>query len=127
MRYKELENNEVMYEEFMCDDADIVIVAYGITARIAKSAVKAAREKGVKAGLFRCITLYPFPVKELASLSHKVKRFLSVEMNMGQMVNDVKVATDCRVPVTHYGRTGGVIPTVKEITDEIMRLSEKEG
>lgn len=125
-RYEEVEKNEVMYEEYMCDDADIVIVAYGITARIAKSAVKEARAMGVKAGLFRCITLYPFPAKELEKLSHKVKRFVSVEMNMGQMVNDVKVATDCRVPVTHCGRTGGVIPTVKEITEEIMRLSAKK-
>ncbi|MBR4799643.1 MAG: 3-methyl-2-oxobutanoate dehydrogenase subunit VorB [Clostridia bacterium] len=124
-RYKKLESKEVLCEQYLCDDADIVIVSYGITARIAKSAVKAAREKGIKAGLFRCITLYPFPVNQLAELSSHVKRFISVEMNMGQMVNDVKVAIDCRVPVTHYGRTGGVIPTVKEITDEIVRLSER--
>lgn len=123
-RYKALEENEVMYEEYLCDDADVVIVSYGITARIAKSAVKAAREKGIKAGLFRCITLYPFPTAALNKLADKVQRFISVEMNMGQMVNDVKVATDCKRPVTHFGRTGGVIPTVGEITDEIVRLSK---
>lgn len=125
-RYKEIENNEVLYEEYLCEDADIVIVSYGITARIAKSAAKLCREKGLKVGVFRCITLYPFPTKRLDNLANKTRRFVSVEMNMGQMVNDVKVAINCKIPVTHYGRTGGVIPTVNEIADEVTRLSKEE-
>ncbi|MEG2003830.1 MAG: 3-methyl-2-oxobutanoate dehydrogenase subunit VorB [Clostridia bacterium] len=123
-RYKKVEENEVMFEKYLCDDADFIIVAYGITARIARSAVKAAREKGIKAGLFRCITLYPFPSKELNNLAATAKKFLSVEMNMGQMVNDVKIAIDCKKPVAHFGRTGGMVPTVDEIYEQIVRMSK---
>ncbi len=122
-RYKQIEENEVQYDEYMTEDAEICIVAYGITARIAKTAVKAAREKGIKAGLFRPITLWPYPKKELAALADKVSKFLVVEMNMGQMVDDVKVATDCRRPVEFFGRTGGVIPTPNEILAKIEEMN----
>lgn len=122
-RYKAIEENEVMYDEYMTEDAEICIVAYGITARIAKTAVKAAREKGIKAGLFRPITLWPYPKKQLASLADKVSKFLVVEMNMGQMVDDVKVATSCKKPVEFFGRTGGVIPTPDEILAKIEEMN----
>ena len=83
-----------------------------------------AREKGIKVGLFRPITLWPYPSKELAAYADKVDAFLSVEMNMGQMTDDVKVATSCKKPVYHYGRTGGVIPTPDEIYEEIVKISK---
>jgi 2-oxoglutarate ferredoxin oxidoreductase subunit alpha len=122
-RYKKLEENEVKYEEYLTEDADIVLVAYGITARIAKTAVRNARKKGIKAGLFRPITLYPFPKKELNALADKAKCFLSVEMNMGQMVNDIKLAINCKKDVYHYGRTGGMIPSPEEILAKIEEIS----
>lgn len=125
-RYASLDENEVLYDEYLTDDADIIIVAYGITARVAKSAVKAARQAGIKAGLFRCISLYPFPSARLNQLADNAKRMISVEMNMGQMVNDIKVAIDCKIPVTHFGRTGGVIPSVDEIFGEIVRLDKTQ-
>ncbi len=118
-KYARIEDTEVKYEEYLTEDADIVLVAYGITSRIAKTAVRLARKKGIKAGLFRPITLYPFPAKQLDALADNVKCLLSVEMNMGQMVNDIKVATNCKKPVYHYGRTGGMIPSPEEILAKI--------
>ena len=123
-KYKQIEEKEVICDKYLCDDADIVVVAYGITARVARSAVKMARENGIKAGLFRCVTLYPFPNKELKETAETASKFLSVEMNMGQMVNDIKVAIDCKVPVEHFGRTGGMVPTVDEIYEQIVRMSK---
>ena len=123
-KYKTIEEKEVLYEEYMTDDAEIILVSYGITSRVSKSAVKAARQNGIKAGLFRCISLYPFPSKRLNELTDRAKCMISVEMNMGQMINDIKVAIDCKIPVTHFGRNGGVIPTVDEIFGEIKRLSD---
>ena len=123
-RYAEIEKNEVKYEEFMTDDADIVIVAFGITARICKSAILAAREAGIKVGLLRPITLWPFPKTQIASLAERAKAFISVEMSMGQMVDDVRLAVNGRCPVHFYGRTGGIIPSVEEVTAEIKKLAE---
>jgi len=123
-RYAEIEKNEVKYEEFMTEDADIVIVAFGITARICKSAILAAREVGIKVGLLRPITLWPFPKTQIASLAEKTKAFISVEMSMGQMVDDVRLAVNGRCPVHFYGRTGGIIPSVEEVTAEIKKLAE---
>lgn len=125
-RYKEVEAKEVMFDEYKTEDADIIIVAYGITARIAKTAINAAREKGIKAGLFRPITLWPFPKARLNELADQAKVFLSVEMNMGQMIDDVKVAINCKKDVYHYGRTGGMIPTPDEILNKIIELNGGE-
>ncbi len=122
-KYAYIEQNEVKYDKYLCDDADVVIVAYGITARIARSAVNMARKKGIKAGLFRPITLWPFPAKQLAEVAKTAKTFISVEMNMGQMVGDVKLAIECARPVYHFGRTGGVIPTPDEILAQIEKYN----
>ena len=120
-RYAEIEEKEVKYDTYLTEDADLVVVAYGITARIAKTAIRMAREQGLKVGLFRPITLWPFPNKELKELSKTAKAFLSVEMNMGQMAGDVKLAIDCARPVSHFGRTGGMIPTPDEILVHIKK------
>ena len=125
-RYKEVEAKEVMFDEYKTEDADIIIVSYGITARIAKTAINAAREKGIKAGLFRPITLWPFPKARLNELADQAKVFLSVEMNMGQMIDDVRVAINCKKDVYHYGRTGGMIPTPDEILNKIIELNGGE-
>ena len=122
-RYEELAEKETKYEEYKCDDADIVIVAYGITSRICKTAIAAARAKGIRVGLLRPITLYPYPKKPLLKLADSAKHFLVVELNMGQMVDDVKVATECKKPVTFFGRTGGVIPSPAEVLAEIEKIA----
>ncbi len=122
-RYDEIAEKEVKYEEYKCDDADIVIVAYGITARICKTAIAAARAKGIKVGLFRPITLWPYPKKQLRALADSAKHFLVCELNMGQMVDDVKVATECKKPVSFFGRTGGMIPSPDEVLAEIEKLA----
>ena len=122
-RYDEIAEKEVKYEEYKCDDADIVIVAYGITSRICKTAIAAARAKGIKVGLFRPITLWPYPKKQLGALADTAKRFLVCELNMGQMVDDVKVSIDCKKPVSFFGRTGGVIPSPDEVLAEIEKLA----
>ena len=122
-RYKKVEAEEVRYEEVMTEDADIVLVAFGITARIAKSAIAEARKAGVKAGLLRPITLWPFPKKRLCELADTAKAFVSVEMSMGQMVDDVRLAVNGKRPVSFFGRTGGMIPSVEEVTTEILNVS----
>ncbi len=123
-RYKIVERDEVMYEEFMLDDADYCIVAFGIAARIAKNAIMEARKQGVKVGLLRPITLWPFPKAKLKEISNNVKAFLSVELNMGQMVDDVKLAINCAKPVYFYGRTGGVLMTPDEIVNELNKIEK---
>ncbi|MBR7183984.1 MAG: 3-methyl-2-oxobutanoate dehydrogenase subunit VorB [Clostridia bacterium] len=122
-RYAEIEANETRWEELMVDDADIVIVAYGITSRICKTAINAARAKGIKVGLIRPITLWPFPKAPLAKAAETAKHFLVCELNMGQMVDDVKVAIDCARPVSFYGRTGGVMPSAEEVLAEIEKIA----
>ena len=122
-RYDEVAEKETKYEEYKCDDADIVLVAYGITSRICKTAIAAARAKGIKVGLLRPITLYPYPKKPLRALADTAKHFLVVELNMGQMVDDVKVATECKKPVTFFGRTGGVIPSPADVLAEIEKIA----
>ena len=122
-RYDEVAEKETKYEEYKCDDADIVIAAYGITSRICKTAIAAARAKGIKVGLLRPITLWPYPKKPLRALADTAKHFLVVELNMGQMVDDVKVSTECKRPVSFYGRTGGVIPTPAEVLAEIEKIA----
>ncbi len=122
-KYDEIAEKEVKYESYKCDDADIVIVAYGITSRICKTAITAARAKGIKVGLFRPITLWPYPKKQLGALADKAKHFLVCELNMGQMVDDVKVATECKKLVSFFGRTGGMIPSPDEVLAEIEKLA----
>lgn len=114
-KYAEIEANEVKFEKFQCDDADYILVAYGSSARICQKAVQIARAKGIKAGLLRLITLFPFPKKEIAQMANVVKGFLAVEMSSGQMVEDVKLAVNGKIIVDHFGRFGGIIPTPDEV------------
>ena len=120
-RYEKIKENEVLYEEVMTDDADIVLVAYGITSRICKTAVNKARQEGIKLGLIRPITLWPFPEKAIAEIASHAKAFISVEMSMGQMVDDVRLAVNGKCPVHFFGRTGGVIPT----PDEVLNVAKE--
>jgi 2-oxoglutarate ferredoxin oxidoreductase subunit alpha len=124
-RYAKLADEETRWEEYRLDDAEICVVAYGITARICKSAVDAARKKGIKAGMFRPITLWPYPSKQLDEACAKagVKRVLVAELNMGQMVDDVRLAINCRLPVAFHGRTGGMLPTPEDILAQIEQLN----
>ncbi len=114
---------EVRYEEMLTDDADILVVAFGTTGRIAKTAIREARRQGVRVGLLRPITLFPFPFAPLDELSKRVKAILVVEMSAGQMVEDVRLGVWGRVPVHFYGRTGGVVPLPGEILDQILALA----
>lgn len=118
-KYKHIEEQEVRYEATQCDDADYVLVAYGSSARISSKVVELARADGHKVGLLRPITLFPFPTEAIDKLSHRVKGFLAVEMSAGQMVEDVRLAAQCRVPVLHYGRYGGVVPSPQEVYDAL--------
>ncbi len=109
-KYREIEAREVRYEELMCDDAEYVLVAFGLSARICSAVVEMVRAEGIRLGLLRPVTLYPFPAVRLRQMAERgVKGFMTVELNAGQMVEDVRLAIDGRAPVEHYGRTGGVI------------------
>lgn len=110
-KYKEIEENETMHEMYRMEDAEIVFVAYGTTSRVVKNAVESLREEGIKAGLIRPITLWPFPSKAFNEIPASAKAILSVEMSTGQMIDDVKIANEGRLPVHFYGRTGGMVPT----------------
>lgn len=121
-RYEELAKKEARYEADFLDDAELVVVAYGMAARIVKTAVRAARAKGLKVGLIRPITLWPFPKDIFKETAKTARAFLSVEMNMGQMIEDVRLASECRLPVHFYGRTGGMVPTPAAVLAEIERL-----
>ncbi len=120
-KYKEIEANEVLFEEIECDDADYVLVAYGTSARICQKTVQLAREKGYKLGLMRPITLWPFPKAKIAEYGDTKKGILTVEMSAGQMVEDVRLNINGKIPVEFYGRNGGVIPT----PDEVLTAFEK--
>lgn len=122
-RYNIIEQNEVKYEMVDCHDADVVLVAYGTTARIAKTAMLNARAEGYKVGLIRPITLWPFPVEALKEAAKTAKAFLTVEMSMGQMVQDVRLAVNGEKPVYFYGRTGGMVPTPAAIMEEVKKIS----
>ena len=125
-KYAEIEKNEAMWEEYMMEDAEICVVAFGIASRIAKNAVAEARKAGVKVGLIRPITLWPFPTKALRAAADKVKSFISVELSMGQMIEDVKLATENKKPVSLCNRTGGMIPTPDEVLSAIMKAEKGE-
>ncbi|MBR0508698.1 MAG: 3-methyl-2-oxobutanoate dehydrogenase subunit VorB [Clostridia bacterium] len=122
-RYAEIEENEVRYESFLMEDADVCVVAFGIAARVSKNAVVAARAEGIKAGLIRPITVWPFPKKALACAADKVKGFVSVELSMGQMIEDVVLATGNRRPVMLCNRAGGMIPTPDGVLDSIRKMN----
>ncbi len=120
-RYDKIRATEALYEEIQTEDADVIIAAYGTIARVAMSAVEAARAKGIKAGLIRPITLWPFPEKVFAKRAETAKCFLSVEMSMGQMVEDVRLSVNGKKPVYFYGRTGGMVPEQDAIVAEIEK------
>ena len=125
-RYRLVEETEAMWEEYEMDDAEYCVVAFGIAARVAKNAVVAARKEGIKVGLIRPITLWPFPVKPLAAAADKVKQFISVELNMGQMIEDIRLATDCKKPVSLCNRCGGMIPSPDEVLEAIRNAAKGE-
>ena len=126
-RYQLIKKKEVTCETFLIEDAELVIVAFGIAARIAKGAIKNARVDGLKVGMFRPITLWPFPSEELRELANNVKNFLVFEMNMGQMIEDVQLALKGEGEVFFYGRPGGVIPTPSEVFRVASRLCYQKG
>lgn len=124
-KYKLIEENEVRVESYNCEDADIIVTAFGTTARIVNNVIKMAQKEGIKVGLIRPITLWPFPVKEFEKYAEVPKAFLSVELNAGQMVEDVKLAVNGKRPVYFYGRMGGMLPTQQEILNEIKQILNK--
>ena len=124
-KYKQMAAQETRCEQLETDDAEWLIVAYGMAARIAHRAVELAREEGIKAGVLRPITLFPYPSNAIAALTHQVHGILTVEMNSGQMVEDVRLAVNGRVPVSFYGRMGGVIPSPEEVLGALKNLIEQ--
>lgn len=121
-KYKEISEKEVRFEEIACEDADYLIVAFGSCARIAQKAIELAREEGIKVGILRPITLWPFPSKEIERLSHHMKGILTVELNAGQMVEDVRLSVNNGVKVEYFGRMGGIVPAPDEV---VTALKEK--
>ncbi|MDG5787634.1 3-methyl-2-oxobutanoate dehydrogenase subunit VorB [Evansella sp. AB-P1] len=122
IKYKKIKATETKVECYLMDDAEVAVVAYGTVSRIVRSAIKRARDNGIKVGLIRPISLWPFPVEKIAYYSNKVKSIITVEMNAGQMVEDVRLAVEGKVPVTFYGRTGGVIPSINEVHEQILSM-----
>ena len=116
-KYRQIMANEVRYEAQQCEDADYIIVSFGSAARIGEKAVEIAREQGIKAGLFRPITLWPFPSKQLHEIAKGKKGILVSEINAGQMVEDVRLAINGELPVEHFGRLGGIVPEPEEIVN----------
>ena len=121
-KYREIEENEVRFEEINCEDAEYLIIAFGSMARIGQKAMELAREKGIKVGILRPITLWPFPTKAIAAYADKVKGMLVTELNAGQMIEDVRLAVNGKVKVEHFGRLGGIVPDPDEI---VTALKEK--
>lgn len=121
-KYDLIKKNEVRYESAYLDDAEYIICSYGTTSRVVHTAVEQLRSKGIKAGIIRPVTLWPFPYEQMCAAADKAKAFLSVEMSMGQMVEDIRLAVNGKVPVYFTGRTGGVIPTPKEVIDKVKEI-----
>ncbi len=121
-KYAEMKEKEVRYEELYCDDAEYLIVAYGISARISQKAVELLRAEGVKVGLLRPITLFPFPSKQIAARAKQLKGILSVEMSAGQMVYDVRLAVNGALPVEHFGRNGGIVHSPSEVVEAMKKM-----
>lgn len=126
-KQKVIEANEIRFEQSDLEDADIAIIAFGTAGRIAQSAIRQAQEEGMKVGLLRPISLYPFPSKAIKDIAAKVKRVLVVEMNAGQMVEDVRLAIEGAVPVDFFGRMGGMVPLPDEVYDQIRETYAKIG
>ncbi len=121
-RYKEIEENETMYEMHKMEDAEIVIVAYGTTSRVVKNAIEKLKEEGIKAGLIRPITVWPYPNKAFDEIPASAKAILTVEMSTGQMIDDVKIANEGTLPVYFYGRTGGMVPTPDAVIEKVKEI-----
>ena len=126
-KYRYIEENEAMYEEYMMDDADICVVAFGIAARVSKNAINEARKQGIKVGLIRPITLWPFPNAPFKKAITHVKNFISVELSMGQMIEDVRLATECKAPVALCNRAGGMIPSPEQVLAAIQEANKNGG
>lgn len=124
-KYARLQENEVMVEEYRLEDAEHVMVGFGIVSRLLRSAVDDLREQGIKVGLLRPITLVPFPEKELKALAGRVKSFFCVELNNGQMIQDIRLAIECSKPVHFYNRMGGNIPTTAEIREAALKTFQE--
>ena len=125
-KYREIEKNEVRFEALETDDAEIVLVAFGLASRICQKALQLARQAGMRVGLLRPITLYPFPTEAIASLASKVDSMLVIEMNAGQMLEDVRLSVEGRCPVHFAGRMGGMIPSPEDVFHEIEKIAEKQ-
>lgn len=121
-KHREIEKNEVRYQEYWMDDAEYAVVAFGTSARVAQSAVKAVRAKGLRVGVFRPISLYPFPYAQVGEIAKRVKAMLVVEMNAGQMLEDVKLGVLGRVPISFFGKMGGLVPFPEEVVPEIEKM-----
>ena len=125
-KYRKIRETEVRYETWMCDDADYVIVAFGSAARISQKAIDMARAQGLRVGLFRPITLWPFPTREIEAITHGKKGVLVAEINAGQMVQDVRLAVNGNLPVEQFGRLGGIVPEPNEIVDALLKMKNEE-
>jgi 2-oxoglutarate ferredoxin oxidoreductase subunit alpha len=121
----EIAENEVRWKEYDTEDADLLLIAFGTVGRVCQSVVREARQKGMKVGLLRPITLWPFPSERIAELAEQVDGILVVEMNAGQMLDDVRLAVEGRRPIEFYGRMGGIVPLPDDILPELKKLQEK--
>jgi len=121
-KFREIEAHEVRYEEIACEDAEYLLVAFGSSARICQKTVEMAREEGIKVGLLRPITLWPFPTEPINAFADKVKGMLTVELNAGQMVEDVRLAVNGKIKVEHFGRLGGIVPTPDEVLEALKKM-----
>ena len=126
-RYAYIEQHEAMWEEYRMEDAEICVTAFGIASRVTKNAINEARKQGIKVGMIRPITLWPFPVAPFKAAADKVKSFISVELSMGQMIEDIKLATECKKPVYLCNRAGGIIPSPDEVLAAIVKANENGG
>lgn len=122
-RYEVMEKEVPMHEEYLMEDAEICVVAYGIASRVSRSAINEAREKGIKVGMIRPITVNPFPNKPIFKASNQVKEFISVELSMGQMIYDIKLASECKKPVSLCSRVGGMTPSTAEVLAHIIKVN----
>lgn len=123
-RYRKIEENEVRVESYMMDDASYALVAFGIASRVAKAAVNELRTLGVKCGLIRPLTVWPFPSKVIKEASYSVEAFISVELSMGQMIEDIRLSEECRKPVYLCQRAGGIIPSTSQIVEKVLSIQK---